>query len=305
MKKAAILIAACLAGNTLLAQKCLQLNVASQAERVQQSSPGVTSFAACTTRKNDHGQTEIVDYGSAEKSLNDYVQNTNMQFQQALMGGGSNMQAMAAQMQGMSDAEKQAYAQQMVAQMRANAMQPNMNVPDNPQNAQLAMQAYTIATTQMTPLVNELAAKGRDLQAKEKSEVDAIRQPDISKCPSADKVGSPSCDCANSKWKDYWQQVMSIHDSYAAQKSQVETDYLGKLKTLAAQIDNIVMKLKYGDALNNPQYKRMLASAQSSAFGSLLAVPESLVEDGRHSGAQTYANFQNANNNLYYLGCAK
>lgn len=269
--------------------------------------PGAAAFGECNTRQNDHNQTEIVDYGEKEKALKDFVQKTDMDFQAAQMGGSQmgNMQAMAAQIQSMSADQRQAYAQQIAAQMQANAQQP-MSGPDNPQNAKLAMQAYSLATTQMAPLTNELAAKVRDLQDKEKKEEDALKQPDIAaQCPGMKPVGLPSCSCANGLEKSYWVQILAIRDSYASQKNQLVQQYLTKLISLATAIDDDVVKLKYGDALNNPQYKKMLVSAQSGAFGNLLAIPESIAEDARHAGADAYVNTKNAGDGVYFLGCQR
>ena len=309
MKKIVGVIIACLLAGQLPAQKCLQLNIVALSAKLQPVGSGSSGFGECDTRKNDHDQTEIVDYGSGEKSLNDFLQRTTMDFQSAQLGANAaqmaNGQAMAAQMQNMSAEQKQAYAMQMAAQMRANAMQAKGGA-DNPQNVKLAMQAYSIAGTQMPPLVNELSAKFRDLIDRQKKEEDAVKQPDLSQqCPPEGKVGMPGCGCANGAYESYWTKILSIRDSYATQKNQLLDQYLPRLKAMAGTIDDAIVKLKYGDALINPQYKKMLAGAQSSAFGNIFAVPESIIEDVRHTGAQAYVNKLNAKDKVYFLGCQR
>jgi len=310
MKKLALFILASVMATSLHAQKCLELNTVALMAKMQSPGTGSTYFGQCATQKNDHGQTVIVDYGQAEKDLEALLQRTQMDFTRASMGGGGassqadKAKAMAAAMQNMTDAQKQAYAMQMASQMQASAMHPAASA-DNMQSVKMVMQAYGIAGTQLPPVINELSAKYRDLLNAQNTEEKAVPQPRSSDCPGVDKEGLPSCGCVNAKAEAYWNRILAIRDDYNSKRAALLQQYLPRIKGMVGTIDDIVVKLNYGDAISSPQYKKMLAGAQSSAFGNAFAVPSSIIKDARHTGADAFVNLQNSKDKVYFLGCAK
>ena len=311
MKKTALLLLTCAIATGLHAQKCLELNTVALMAKMQTPGTGASYFAECATEKNDHGQTVIVDYGQAEKDLDALLQRTQMDFARASVGGGAGAssqadkaKAMAAAMQNMTDAQKQAYVMQMASQMQANAMHPTATA-DNSQSVKLVMQAYAIAGTQLPPVINEFSAKYRDLLSAQKAEEDAIPQPHTSDCPGVDKTGLPSCACVNDKEEAYWNKILAIRDEFNGKRAALLQQYLPRIKGMVGAIDDIVVKLNYGDAISNPQYKKMLLGAQSSAFGNAFVVPSSIIKDARHTGADAFVNLKNSKDKVYNLSCAQ
>jgi hypothetical protein len=57
-----------------------------------------------------------------------------------------------------------------------------------------------------------------------------------------------------------------IQDHFNARKVVLLQNYLPRIKELAGAIDNTVIKLKMGTDVKSPDMKRMLFSAQASAF---------------------------------------
>ena len=311
MKKITVLLFACTLTQALYAQKCLDINIISLMGQLQAPTGSAACFNSCATKKNDEGQTVIVNYGPSYNQLEETMKTNAAAFNIGVMSTGTasgpnssqvnDAKAMAAKMQGMSDDEKRAYAMQLAQQMR-NAP-PSAAVAEDQKIAMLVMKAQTIVTTQLTPLNNEFAAKFRELTSKEQADKAAVPQPNYSSCGAADKEGLPSCSCANGLAGGYWQKMVAVEDRYNSQKGQLLQSYLPRIKGMVTQVEDIIAQLHRGDDVKSATYKRMLYSAQSSAFSNAFSITASVIEDIEKNGSDTYVNKVNCDAQKYYLGC--
>ncbi len=133
------------------------------------------------------------------------------------------------------------------------------------------MHVRDIAVNQMKALNDEFSGKLNEIDDKCSNEIKIVTAGDKSKCPS-DKVGMPSCDCVNKIEGTRWKQVVEIQNKYNAQKRAVYQTYYSKIKAMAAEVDNTVIKYKYGNDIKSTQMKGFLFTSQSSAFANAVLV---------------------------------
>jgi hypothetical protein len=300
------------------AQRCLDLNILAQMANMITPGYSAQCFNECTTKQNDHNQTEIVDYGANYNRLDAQVKRVLQDFNNAAManmsGGGYQQQgqmsaqqaqagqALATKLQNMSPDERKTYMIQYMQQNHAVATSPQMT--DNAQTEMLVMQAYQWATRDLYQLNLELAGKYRDVASAELAEINGVKSPPHSQCPGVDKVGWPSCGCVNGLESGYWGKIVAIRDKYITQKVTLLQSYEAQMKVIVGKIEDIIVKLQYGDALKSSAMKLQLRTAQQSAFGGAFDATVGIVEGIHKDAANTYVNKHNADAGVYALDCA-
>lgn len=310
MKKLILLLIICAGAREAYAQRCLDINILSLTGHLQAPGEAASCYNECATATNDHGQKVISNYGARDTQLDELIKHNAQEFTNASVSGmGSasgpnaaqvqNYKAMAAKMKEMTPEQQKAYAMQIAQQMQSSRPTGQM---ENPAAARIVGTNQT-NVMQLKQLGDEFAAKVRAIRDKEKAERDAIKTPDYSKCPSADKEGLPSCGCVNGLDGKYWQQIIAIENKYNSQKTALLQSYLPRYKTLIGTIEDNIAKVHYGDDLRTVNYKKMLFSQQSSTFAAAFDIPVAVINDIRRTGADAYVNKVNADAGVYNLSC--
>ena len=272
------------------------------------------SFGACSTKANDHGQTQITGYGGdliqldtlTTRTMRDFTMAsvTNMGGQMSSPQNPDEAKALAEKLKSMTPEQQKQWAMQMAQQNQQQYANANA-IHDDAATSKLVMQTNDMAVNQLSALNREFAAKLRDIMDASSKEVSAIKSPNKTTCELTKPVGLPTCKCANDLENKYWQQIISIKDKYNNQRIALLQNYLPKIKAITTTVDYNISKLNYGDAVKTPQLKKMLFGSQSSAFGNAFAITLSCIEDIRKDGSNTYVHKVNADKNVEDLGCAK
>ena len=311
MKKIILLLAICTGTTQVYAQRCLDINILSLMGHLEAPGDAASCYNECATTTNDHGQKVISNYGTRDIQLDGLIKHNAQEFTNASVSGIGSMsgpnaaqvqdyKAMAAKMKDMTPDQQKAYAMQIAQHMHsANNSTSNM---ENPAGAKIVGGNQT-NIFQLKQLADEFAAKFRAISDKEKTERDAVKLPDYSKCPGVDKEGLPACDCVNGLDGKYWQQIITIENKYNSQKTALLQSYLPRYKTLIGIIEDNISKLHYGDDLKTANYKKMLFSQQSATFAAAFDVTASAINDIRRSGADAYLNKVNCDAGVYNLSC--
>ncbi len=270
------------------AQRCLDISVSSLMGKLETPVDAKGSYEKCVTKKNDHNQVVIVNYGQAQIQLDTMESRTGRDFAIASYTGSASMQvqvpsqqqadaakALATELQSMTPEQQKEWAKQMY--LKNNAAAGSKTIQDDGPTMQQVMHARDMAVNQMKAINTEFSTKIQDLDDKCTSEINAVTLGDKRKCPS-DKVGMASCDCVNKIETARWKLVVDIQNKYTAQKTSVYQIYYTKIKVMAAEVDNTVAKYKNGDDLKSPSVKGFLFTAQSSAFANSFLVTTYCVE---------------------------
>jgi hypothetical protein len=311
MKKLFLLLMICACAAQVNAQRCLDINILSLTGHLQAPGDAASCYNECATTTNDHGQKVISNYGTRDTQLDAMIKQKMQEFTNASVSGmGStsapsasqvqDYKAMAAKMKEMTPEQQKAYAMQIAQQMQSSRSTGQM---ENPAAARIVGTNQT-NVMQLKQLGDEFAAKVRAIREKEKAERDAVKTPDYSKCPGADKEGLPSCGCVNGLDSKYWQQIVAIENKYNSQKTALLQSYMPRYKTLIGTIEDNIAKVHNGDDLKTANYKRMLASQQSSTFAAAFDIPAAVINDIRRTGADAYVNKANSDAGVYNLSCA-
>jgi len=310
MKKLILSLVICIGAIQVNAQRCLDVNILSLMGHLQAPGDAASCYNESATTTNDHGQKVISNYGIRDTQLDELIKHKMQEFTNASVSGlgsasGPNAsqvqdyKAMAAKMQEMTPEERKAYAMQMAQQMQGNRSTVQM---ENPTGARIVGSNQTLIM-QLKQLGDEFAGKVRTIKNQEKADRDAVKTPDYSKCPAADKEGLPSCGCVNGMDGKYWQQIVFIENKYNSQKTALLESYLPRYKTLIGTIEDNIAKLHYGDDLKTANYKKMLFSQQSSTFAAAFDIPAAVINDIRRTGADAYVNKVNSDAGVYNLSC--
>jgi hypothetical protein len=314
MKKLFILFYFPLIVSSLTAQKCLNIKVTSMMSGL--NSPGLcaNSFGACSTKTNDHGQTQITDYGSDLDQLDTLTTRTmrdltmasvaNINGQMASPKNADEAKALGEKLKSMTPEQQKQWAMQMAQQNQQQYANANA-IHDDGATSKLVMQTNDMAVNQLSALNREFAAKLKDITDAVTKEVSPVKSPDKTTCAPTKPVGLPTCKCANDLESKYWQQIISIKDKYNSQRVALLQNYLPKIKAITTTVDYNISKLNYGDAVKTPQLKKMLFSSQSSAFGNAFAITLSCIEDIRKDGSNSYVHKVNADKQVEDLSCSK
>lgn len=301
--------------NHVHAQKCLNISIAKMMGTLSMTPGAAYSFKKCVTNKNDHSQSNIVNYGADLQELDTLVARTTRNFNNAYAAEASGAsrqmpsqqdvnaaKGLAEDLKSMTPDQQKAFAMQMAQQRQKNAGASSMQ--DDPMLANLVMKTNDMAVNQMKALDDEFSAKLKAIDDAMLNEINAIQKDDKNKCPQ-DITGLPNCACANKIEGKYWQQAIVVTDKYNHQKATLFLGYLEKIKSMAATIDASIVKCKNGDALRSPNFKQMLFSAQSAAFGNAFLVTAMCVKDVRKSGADAFNNKANCDAGTYDVSCSK
>lgn len=295
------------------AQRCLDVNIVTAMDKLETPGDAESSFKKCITGKNDKGQVTIQNYGTDLQQLDTLVIRTSRDFNTNYVTGMSTThvqaptqqqidatKALAEEVKNMTPEQQKEWAMKMAHQNNAGSAN---TIPDDPSISKLIMQSHDLAVNQMKTLNDEFYSKILALNNKADAEIKTITRGDKSKCPS-DKTGYPYCDCPNRIEADYWKKVMVIRNKYDAQKVEIYQTYLPKLKTMAGEVDNAVVKCKFGDAVHSSQMKGLLYSAQSSAYGNAFLVTYSCTEQIRKEGSDAKVNKLNSDLGVFDISCA-
>jgi hypothetical protein len=310
MKKLILLLAVCASAVQVNAQRCLDVNILSLMGHLQAPGDAAPCYNECATTTNDHGQKVISNYGTRDTQLDELIKHNAQDFTSASVSGmgspsGPNAaqlqdyKTMAAKMKEMTPEQQKAYVMQVAQQMQSSRSTSQI---ENPAAARIVGTTQTIVF-QLKQLGDEFSAKVRAIKDKEKAERDAVKTPDYSKCPSADKEGMPSCGCVNGLDGKYWQQIVAIENKYNSQKTALLQSYLPRYKMLIGTIEDNIAKVHYGDDLKTVNYKKMLFSQQSSTFAAAFDIPAAVIHDIRRTGADAYVNKVNSDAGVYNLSC--
>ena len=287
------------------------MSIVTSMSKLKVPGTAASSLKKCTTRINDHGQTEIVDYGIDLNKLDTFLIHTTMEFNRVAAASYTNsqqpsptqvadLQKLADQLKNMTPDQQKAYAMQMAQkQMNTPHTQP---LQDDAATYKLVSQTNQIGAMQMKSLNDEFSKKLAVMDNAMSQEIKALPVADKTKCPQ-DQTGTISCACANKLEGEYWQQVVKIENKYAVRKSDLLQSYLDKLKGLAGAVDANIDKLKNGDAIKSAQLKQMLYTAQSSAFSNAFTVTARCIEDIRKGESDALVNKINCDKNVYDLSC--
>jgi hypothetical protein len=314
MKEFFILLYFTLIVSSLTAQKCLDLHITPMMSGLNLPGTCANSFGACSIKTNDHGQTQITGYGSDLDHLDTMITRnmrdftiasiTNPNSQTSSPQNAEQAKQLADKLKSMTPEQQKQWAMQMAAQNQQAYANANA-VHDDAATSRLILQTNDLAVNQLSALNREFAAKIRDITDASSKEVSAVRSPDKSTCAATKPVGLPTCKCANDLESKYWQQIISIKDKYNNQRVVLLQNYLPKIKAITTTVDYNIGKLNYGDAVKTPQLKKMLCSAQSSAFANAFAIALTAIEDIRKDGSNTYIHKVNADKYVEDLSCNK
>ncbi|HEX4374928.1 MAG TPA: hypothetical protein VHZ50_16610 [Puia sp.] len=314
MKKLISLFYFTLIISSLTAQKCLNINITPMMSGLNSPGSCASSFSDCTTKTNDHGQTEITGYGGDLAQLDTLTTRTMRDLTMAsvsnINGSMSSPQnpdqakQLADKLKSMTPEQQKQWAMQMAQQNQQQYVNASA-IHDDATTSKLVMQTNDMAVNQLSALNREFAAKLRDVMDASSKEVNAVKSPDITTCAPTKPVGLPTCKCANDLDSKYWQQIISIKDKYNSQRVALLQNYLPKIKAITTTVDYNISKLNYGDAVKTPQFKKMLFGAQSSAFGNAFSITLACIEDIRKDGSNTFVHKVNADKNVEDLSCAK
>ena len=296
------------------AQQCLDINIVQKMESLYMPESAAASYKKCVTNKNEKNQAVITQYGKDLQDIDSLIARTTRGFNNALLStvsltsfqqpsqqDVSAAKDMAERVKNMTPEQQKAFAMQMAQQQQQNrAAQP---IQDNAAVSKLVYETYDLAVNKMRTLNDEFAARLKVMNEAMSMEVKALKKDDKTKCPQ-DIVGLPACDCTNKIEGKYWQQVVAVNNKYDQQKTVLFQDYLTKIKAIAVTVDNNVSACKNGDALKSPQLKKMLFSAQSSAFSNAFLVTTICMKEAREEGADAYVNKLNSDANVYDLSCS-
>jgi hypothetical protein len=139
-------------------------------------------------------------------------------------------------------------------------------------------------------LIAELSGKMAQL---DKSPINAVKiGPN---CPEVQQGGyaGPTCECLKAHAIDYATRRVKAEDDYVQQVAALLREYIAKIRTETAIVDNMEQKAKYGEAVNNPAYRQMCVSIQQQALGAIPAV-EGMSSSVWGDAANMYANQVNA-----------
>jgi hypothetical protein len=295
------------------AQQCLDFSIAQKMEILSMPENAAASYKKCETNKNERNQAVISRYGKDLQDIDSLIVRTTRDFNNATLSAFSltsyqqpsqqdvnAAKDMAEQVKNMTPEQQKAFALQMMQQQQKNrAAQP---MQDDAAVSKQVYGAYDLAVNRMKAINDEFIAKLKAINESMSTEVKALKRDDKTKCPQ-DLVGLPACDCANKIESKYWQQVIAVNDKYDHQKSVLFQDYLARLHAMEVTVDNTVRTYKNGSALNTPALKRMLFSAQSSAFANAFLVTASCMKDARKEGADAYVNKLNSDANVFDISC--
>ncbi len=314
MKKIILLVLAGLISfSGPMAQKCLDISIVSVMDKMETPGDAASSFKKCNIHKNDHNQTEIVNYGTDLVQLDTietqtlrnfnlaYVSSMNPSAMQAPSQQQINdTKALAEELKSMTPEQQQQWAKQKYLQNNNAGARP---VQDDATTMQQIMHIREIAVNQMKALNDEFSGKLNEIDEKCSNEIKILTAGDKSKCPS-DKVGMPSCDCVNKIESTRWEQVVEIQNKYDAQKINIYQTYFSKIKAMATEVDNTVIKYKYGNDIKSSQMKGFLFTSQSSAFANTVLVTTTCIEKIRKDGSTAYLNKMNSDNGVYDISCS-
>ena len=315
MKKLCLLSALAFGFLIPKAQECLNISISQKMEILSMPDNAAVSFKKCLTSKNERGQTDITSYGKDLQDIDSLLAQTSRGFNNAMISTVSMtsvqqpsqqdvnaMKDLAEQVKNMTPEQQKEFAMQMAQQQQKNrSAQP---IQDNASVSKLVYETYDLAVNKMKAVNDEFSAKIRTINDAMSNEIKTLKKEDKTKCPS-DVTGLPNCDCTNKIEGRYWQQVVAVNDKYDHQKTTLFQEYLAKIKAMAVTVDNNVRTCKNGDALQSPQLKKMLFSAQSSAFGNAFLVTSICMKDARKEGADANLNKQNCDANVYDVSCSK
>jgi hypothetical protein len=298
----------------LPAQKCLDISVSVMMGKLETPVDAEGSFKKCVTRKNDHGQVVIVNYGQAQVELDSMESRTVRDFSIASYAGAPSpstqvpsqqqadaAKALADELKSMTPEQQKEWAKQMYLQKSAAG--GSKTIQDDGPTMQQVMHARDIAVNQMKTVNADFTSKIQDLDEKCTNEINTLGLGDKKKCPM-DLVGMPSCDCVNKIELTRWKQVVDIQNKYNLQKTAVYQIYYAKLKAMAVEVDNTVAKYKNGDDLKSSTTKGFLFTSQSSAFANAFLVTTYCVEKISKDGTTAYVNKVNCENGVYDISCS-
>lgn len=297
----------------LSAQKCLDISISTMMDKIETPVDAEASFKKCLTKKNDHNQVVIVNYGQDQIQLDTMESRTGRDFSVAsYVGAAPTMaqaptqqqadaaKALAAELKSMTPDQQKEWAKQMYLQN--NSAGGSKTIQDDGPTMQQVMHARDIAVNQMKTVNAEFTSKIQDLDDKCTNEINILKLGDKSRCPM-DKVGMASCECVNKIEAIYWKQVVDIQNKYNTQKTAIYQIYYAKLKAMAVEVDNTVAKYKNGDNLKSTTTKGFLFTSQSSAFANAFLVTTYCVEKISKDGATAYINKVNSENGVYEISC--
>lgn len=302
-----LLVPALLMAGIASSQKAWQGDITTLLSRIPIPASSATCYSSSTkTTDSDNGSVSIKDEGAQFTDLQNRLSSILMN---GASGGNmptSNTEPTPAQIEQM---KQQAMARATAAQAQAA----------NPQQMAQSQQAYsggapsagevaimkTIGQAQTAAShINQLCAELSQKMSKlSKDAVQAVKQG--ANCPEVQQGGyaGPTCGCLVAHATTYYTARVAAMDDYVAQVAALIREYLPKIKSEAAVIDDMEAKAKYGDAVSNPAFRQMAVSVQRQAFGGityLLSYSQSAWTDG----AKEFANEVNAKSGAS-VGCYK
>ena len=291
------------------AQKCMQLNIVALMGRLEAPGGSASSFNKCNVTKNDEKQTVIVDYGTDLNQLDTMLAHTSNDFNRASLAGIStnipsqndidNSKQLAEKLKNMTPEQQKQWAMQVAREKQKGA---GAHIQDDAQTTKLVFQVQDMAVNQLKKLNDEFAAKLRDINSALANDVSKVKMGSKAGCPQ-DKTGLPSCGCANEIAGKYWAEIVKITDRYNDQRTALLQSYIPRIKSLVATVDDDIVKLKYGDAVQSPDLKRTLFSSQAASFSGAFDITTSCIKLARKDGSNAYLNKFNSDHGVYDLSC--
>jgi hypothetical protein len=114
-------------------------------------------------------------------------------------------------------------------------------------------------------------------------------------CPEV-RQGSyvgPTCDCQVGHATTYESKRVAARDALLEKVNSLLMEYIEKLKTQIAVVDDAEARSKYGDAITNPAFKQQVVNIQRQALGAVSAVT-AFASSNWEDAAKQYAYFVNA-----------
>jgi hypothetical protein len=296
---------------TVQGQRCLDLSILGlMGQHLHVPDDPEANFGYCQTKLNGNKQVEITSYGQDLADMDSMVTRTGRKFNDAVLQANmtgmptdrsvENSQELARKLQGMTPEQQQAWAMKYAAQQMQNAQA--RPVSEDPKMGKLLGDVHELFI-QINQLNSAFSAKFRTLNEAQAAELDKVTDPDGHECPEVDKLGAPSCACINGLWGKHFQRKLDIEKEYDARKIELLNQLITRNKAMVGQAEADISALRYGDALNNPSFKKQLLSYQAAIFSAAFAVTGSTIEHIRTESSDIYVNKVNCDKLKYNQWC--
>ena len=293
-----------LAGSQLHAQKAYPIELLGLMGKISVPQNTAACYAGCTTKTDpSNGSVNVVNTDPTFKEINDQLDKIT---KAAMDGANTQMPPQAPNADQIQQMQQQAMQKAAAAQgaspQQMAAAQQARSQSGAPSASELTVmkkmgQAQS-AASRINQLQNEMAQKFSQL---DKSSIDKV--PMGANCPEVQQGGyaGPTCDCLSKRDLAYQTARDAKYNQYLQQVIAIINDYMGKMKTELAIVDDFEHAAKFGDAVSNPVYRQLVGSVQRQAMGGVVTILAA-CSGNWEDAAKMYANVINGRSGAS-VGC--